>query len=108
MAFDHTLLAERMAELTWHRAYAAGRHEFAVSTDSDLAADMWQIMRSAIAHAGEDRPFVRGNTRQVWRYLDLPDGYTYWVMRQWISPPPGWVYDPTEGYVLNRKRQGTE
>ena len=103
---DLTELTDLCTTLKWRSARAAGPHQFTLSSDSDHAAQSWLIMRAAVVHLGDDRAFIRGRTNQMWRYLDLPDGYTYWVMRAWINPPPSWQYDPAEGYVLNRKPHG--
>jgi hypothetical protein len=58
-------------------------------------------MRELIATTGVVRPF-RGS-HEEWRYVDLPDGYTYWVMPEWVVD--GWEegFDPDDTYVLNRQ-----
>ena len=39
----------------------------------------------------------------MWKYVDLPDGFTYWVMPEWVVD--GWEerFHPDETYVLNRQ-----
>jgi predicted phosphoadenosine phosphosulfate sulfurtransferase len=81
-------------------------HEYIISNWSEECARLWPDTRDALEMWGEARPFTmqtRQGPRTVpWTYLDLSDGYTYWVMRKWVHPPPGWIYDPAEGYIINR------
>ncbi len=52
------------------------------------------------AKYGVERPFF--DSKQRWLYLGLADGFTYWVMAQWVNPDWRDDFDATDNYVLNR------
>lgn len=76
-------------------------HEYLMTFDDPARRQLWHDLRSALVLYGIPRPFYK--SRQTWKYLDLPDGYTYWVMAQWLRKD--WVnkFDPTDNYVINRQ-----
>lgn len=88
--------------LHWRPGKAGGEHQWTLSNDNPHTLDAWHTFRTNISLHGEDRPFYR----TTFRYLDLPDGWTYWVMAKWIPHTrPLTEGDPaTVAYVLNRKR----
>ena len=63
---------------------------------------LWFDLREVISSEGVIRPFFK--SKQVWKYVDLPDGFTYWVMPEWLTD--GWEkrFDLSETYVLNRQQ----
>jgi len=63
---------------------------------------LWFDLRELISSEGVIRPFFKSN--QIWKYVDLPDGFTYWVMPEWLTD--GWDkrFDLSETYVLNRQQ----
>jgi hypothetical protein len=62
---------------------------------------LWLDMRELIATTGIIRPFF--DSHQVWKYVDLPDGFTYWVMPEWTLDQWEEHFDPVDTYVLNRQ-----
>ncbi len=76
-------------------------HQYVMTHFREDYPSLWLDMRELIATTGVVRPF-RGS-REEWRYVDLPDGYTYWVMPEWAVD--GWEegFDPDDTYVLNRQ-----
>ena len=76
-------------------------HEWIMS--KRLGLDLWLEARKMIVLHGTDRMFFR--TR--FRYLDW-NGYTYWVMPQWVKPNWRDIFDPTDNYVLNRQKIRSE
>ncbi len=76
-------------------------HQYVMTHFREDYPSLWFDMRELIATTGVVRPFL-GSTR-VWKYVDLPDGYTYWVMPEWVED--GWEegFDPEDSYVLNRQ-----
>lgn len=53
-------------------------HEYIMTHYRPEYLQLWFDMRQLILTIGEDRPFFK--SRQQWRYLDLPDNYSYWIM----------------------------
>ena len=82
-------------------------HEY-IMTHFDRATytPLWHDMRRLIAEYGVVRPFFR--SPQTWKYVDLSDGYTYWVMAEWITPHWEDTFKAHDSYVLNRKPQGVQ
>ena len=87
-------------------------HQYLMTHFGQDYLSLWLDMRELLATTGVVRPFFK--SPQVWRYLDLsdgftyryldlPDGFTYWVMPEWVVD--GWEerFDPDETYVLNRQ-----
>ena len=76
-------------------------HQYVMTHFREDCTSLWLDMRELIATTGVIRPFL--GSRQEWRYVDLPDGYTYWVMPEWVVD--GWEegFDPDDTYVLNRQ-----
>ena len=76
-------------------------HQYIMTHFRDDYPGLWLCMRELIATEGVVRPFFK--SRQVWKYVDLPDGRTYWVMPEWVVD--GWEkdFDPDDTYVLNRQ-----
>lgn len=77
-------------------------HEYLMTFDNPDRIALWHDLRTALTLYGITRPFYR--SKQTWKYLDLPDGYTYWVMAQWLRPDWREKFDPTDNYVINRQR----
>jgi len=63
---------------------------------------VWHRVRLASRDFGVIRPFYK--SKQVWKYLDSPDGYTYWIMPKWLLPDWEQDFDPSDNYVINRQR----
>ena len=76
-------------------------HQYVMTHFREDLLSLWLDMRKLIANLGVVRPFL--DSPEEWRYLDLPDGYTYWVMPEWIGE--GWEerFDPADSYVLDRQ-----
>ena len=76
-------------------------HQYLMTHFREDYLPLWLDMRELLATTGIIRPFFK--SRQVWKYVDLPDGFTYWVMPEWVVD--GWEerFDPNETYVLNRQ-----
>ena len=76
-------------------------HQYVMTHFREDYLSLWLDMRKLIAVTGVVRPFLESG--QVWKYVDLPDGYTYWVMPEWVIE--GWEehFDPADTYVLNRQ-----
>ncbi len=72
-----------------------------MSYDKSYVA-LWHDTRNALAAHGVIRPFYK--SKAVWKYLDLADGYTYWVMPQWLVPDWLEKFDPFDDYIINRQR----
>ena len=77
-------------------------HEYLMTFDNPDRIALWHDLRTALTLYGITRQFYR--SKQTWKYLDLPDGYTYWVMAQWLRPDWREKFDPTDNYVINRQR----
>ena len=77
-------------------------HQYLMTHFREDYLSLWLDMRELLATTGIIRPFFK--SRQVWKYVDLPDGFTYWVMPEWVVG--GWEerFDPNETYVLNRQQ----
>jgi len=63
--------------------------------------NLWLDMRQLIETQGTVRPFFK--SKQIWKYIDLPDGFTYWVMPEWLTDDWDKRFDLNETYVLNRQ-----
>ena len=76
-------------------------HQYLMTHFREDYLPLWLDMRELLATTGVIRPFFK--SPQVWKYVDLPDGFTYWVMPEWIVD--GWEehFDPDATYVLNRQ-----
>ncbi len=95
----------RLSEVTFKKSSPKGQyanlpHEYIMSHYGEKHLALWHRMRDLIAKYGEDRPFFK--SKKQWRYLDMPDGYTYWVMPDWVGPDWQQKFDPSDNYVLNR------
>ena len=77
-------------------------HEYLMTFDDPARIALWHDLRTALTLYGITRPFYK--SRQVWKYLDMPDGYTYWVMPQWLRADWRDNFDPTDNYMINRQR----
>lgn len=77
-------------------------HQYIMTHFQPGYMQLWYDMRALIVAEGEDRPFL--NSRHHWRYLDMPDGWTYWVMPQWVADDWETHLKPSYSYVLNRKK----
>ena len=77
-------------------------HEYIMSHWEFDYRGLWRDMRELIATQGVVRPFFK--SKQVWKYVDLPDGFTYWVMPECVLP--NWEYNvkANQPQVLNRQR----
>ena len=63
--------------------------------------NLWLDMRELIVTQGVVRPFFK--SKQIWKYVDLPDGFTYWVMPEWTAENWDEAFDHDENHVLNRQ-----
>ena len=74
-------------------------HQYLMTHFREDYLSLWLDMRELLATTGVIRPFFK--SPQVWKYVDLPDGFTYWVMPEWVVD--GWEerFHPDETYVLN-------
>jgi hypothetical protein len=77
-------------------------HEYLMSKSIPDGLAVWHRVRLATRDYGVIRPFYKSN--QVWKYLDAPDGYTYWIMPKWLLPDWQQHFDPSDNYVINRQR----
>ncbi len=55
-------------------------HQYLMTHFREDYLSLWLDMRELLATTGIIRPFFK--SRQVWKYVDLPDGFTYWGSRQ--------------------------
>ena len=62
---------------------------------------LWLDLRELLVLKGTIRPFF--NSQQIWKYVDLTDGFTYWVMPEWLTDDWNKRFDLNETYVLNRQ-----
>ena len=76
-------------------------HQYLMTHFREDYLSLWLDMRELLATTGIIRPFFK--SRQVWKYVDLPDGFTYWVMPEWVVDRWEERFDPNETYVLNRQ-----
>ena len=76
-------------------------HQYLMTHFREDYLSLWLDMRELLATTGVIRPFFK--SPQVWKYVDLPDGFTYWVMPEWVVD--GWEerFDRNATYVLNRQ-----
>ena len=81
-------------------------HQYIMSKWREDYMALWHDMRELIATEGVIRPFF--NSKQVWKYVDLPDGFTFWVMPAWVMVNWRDRFDPYDNYVLNRKKTSAE
>lgn len=77
-------------------------HEYFMTDSDPHGLFLWHDLRIALVQHGVIRPFYK--SKKVWKYLDLPDGYTYWVMPEWLLPDWRDKFDPFDNYVINRQR----
>lgn len=77
-------------------------HEYIMTSYDDSYTALWHEIRVALVNHGIVRPFYK--SRAVWKYLDGPDGYTYWIMPQWLVPDWENNFDPFDNYIINRQR----
>lgn len=77
-------------------------HEYVMTFDDPERIALWHDLRSALVLYGIPRPFYK--SRQTWKYLDLPDGYTYWVVAQWLRADWRERFDPSANYAINRQQ----
>ena len=77
-------------------------HQYIMSHWESDYRPLWEDMRELIATEGVVRPFFK--SKQVWKYVDLPDGFTYWVMPECLLS--NWEYNVKvdNPQVLNRQR----
>ena len=95
-------LPERLAAAKFRKSkYYNPPHEYIMTSYDKSYTALWHDIRNALVAHGTVRPFYK--SRAVWKYLDLADGYTYWIMAQWLTPD--WLenYDPFDNYVINRQ-----
>ncbi len=76
-------------------------HQYIMSHWRDDYLNLWLDMRQLIATQGVVRPFFK--SKQIWKYVDLPDGFTYWVMPEWVTENWDEAFDHDDNYVLNRQ-----
>ncbi len=76
-------------------------HQYIMSHWRDDYLNLWLDMRELIATQGVVRPFFK--SKQIWKYVDLPDGFTYWVMPEWTTENWDEAFDHDENHVLNRQ-----
>ena len=76
-------------------------HQYLMTHFREDYLSLWLDMRELLATPGIIRPFFK--SRQVWKYVDLSDGFTYWVMPEWVVDEWEERFDPNETYVLNRQ-----
>lgn len=76
-------------------------HEYVMSKSIPDGLQVWHRVRLALRQHGVVRPFYK--SRQVWKYLDSPDGYTYWIMANWLTDDWERDFDPEDNYVINRQ-----
>ena len=96
---------KRLEEAGFRKSSSTGQyanlpHEYIMSHYSDAHLVIWFQMRHLIALYGQDRPFFK--SKKQWRYLDMPDGYSYWVMPDWVSDDWESKFIKSDNYVLNR------
>ena len=104
--FDLDDLPKFLEGLPWREAksYRHGElaHEYVGSAWSDEQFDAWVWTRWFLARLG----YRRRLGRYTFTYLDLPDGFTYWVMPKWVDTldAPLTEGDPRRvPYILNRQ-----
>ena len=78
-------------------------HEYIVCQKQTTPENMelWFKVRRLSEKQGVVRKFFKSPLD--WKYLDLPDGYTYWVMAQWLQPNWRAKFQPYDTYILNRQ-----
>jgi len=76
-------------------------HQYIMSHWRDDYLNLWLDMRQLIATQGVVRPFFK--SKQIWKYVDLPDGFTYWVMPEWVTENWDEAFDHDDNHVLNRQ-----
>lgn len=77
-------------------------HEYIMTHYRPEYVGLWHEMRRLILLYGEDRPFFK--SRQRWRYLDMPDGYSYWIMPPLLKDDYRDFMKRHPRQVLNRTR----
>ncbi len=106
MTHDHLLnyrvdLPSRLANAEWTKTKKYDPpHEYIMSHFKPEYMDLWFDFRASCAEHGERRPFYKS----VFTYLDLEDGFSYWVMPAWIQANWERRFDPNDSYVLNRQK----
>ena len=73
--------------------------------------NLWLDMRELIATQGVVRtaPYQRNprskffKIKRILKFIDLPDGFTYWVSSQWITDNWDEAFDPDGDYFLSRE-----
>ena len=76
-------------------------HQYIMSHWRGDYLNLWLDMRELIATQGVVRPFFK--SKQIWKYIDLPDGFTYWVMPEWTTENWKEAFNHDENHVLNRQ-----
>jgi hypothetical protein len=96
-------LPERLAKAPFRPSkYYDPPHEYVMTDSYGPGMFLWHDLRIALVSHGVIRPFYK--SKQVWKYLDLPDGYSYWVMAQWLTPDWRERFDPFDNYAINRQK----
>ena len=68
--------------------------------------NLWLDMRELIATQGIVRTYQRSKffkSKQILKFIDLPDGFTYWVSPQWVTDNWNEAFDPDGDYFLSRE-----
>ena len=68
--------------------------------------NLWLDMRELIATQGIVRTYQRSKffkSKRILKFIDLPDGFTYWVSPQWITDNWDEAFDPDGDYFLSRE-----
>ncbi len=71
--------------------------------------NLWLDMRELIATQGIVRTYQRSKffkSKRILKFIDLPDGFTYWVSSQWITDNWDEAFDPDGDYFLSRELTG--
>jgi len=76
-------------------------HQYIMSHWRDDYLNLWLDMRQLISTQGVVRPFFK--SKQIWKYVDLSDGFTYWVMPEWVTENWDEAFDNDGNHVLNRQ-----
>ena len=76
--------------------------------------NLWLDMRELIATQGVVRtaPYQRNprskffKSKRIYKFIDLPDSFTYWVSPQWVTDNWNEAFDPDGDYFLSRELTG--
>jgi hypothetical protein len=81
-------------------------HQYIMSHWRGDYLNLWLDMRELIATQGIVRTYQRSKffkSKRILKFIDLPDGFTYWVSSQWITDNWDEAFDPDGDYFLSRE-----